>query len=155
MVRLSAAAQKMDLQRILYYIQHLTLSPFVAAGVFVCTALILVVVLKLLFFRSRPKKYLTVVSDSYNSGASVINALKQAEEVYSKKSRERVVIHAAVRYLTKSVLRDYPTAFRVIESEMSSKKVKKLHQMILENEKNRKNEIFMLSGPCVRAEERE
>lgn len=135
----------MDISRAIYHIQNLTLTPLQAAIVLVVTIIIILFIFKIL---SRPhaKKYIRVFSETYEEKGNVLYSLQQAENAY-KRGKVRTAIHSAILHLTRrSILRDYRTAFRIIENTLSGKKVRNLHEEVLEEETRKKSSMLLLSG---------
>ena len=108
--------------------------------------LIFLIVIHVASKRNKAKKYVNAFSNSYKSEEKVIIALHSASEAFRKNSKEAKAISKAVFYINNSILRDYKTAFGIVEKRIKGKKVTKLHREILEKEKEKKNTILLLTA---------
>jgi hypothetical protein len=109
-------------------------------------AAIITLILLLVIDRSKSKKnskiYLQMLTELYDNGETVINSLEKIKATFKKGSIQFIAIDHAVFYLNKSIMRDYETAFSIIEKVFSSNEVKLKHAAIIEKEKA--NVIFLL-----------
>lgn len=115
----------------------------------ICLILIILLFAIIILFASghkKAKKYVEAFKDSYDTDEKVLTALQSTSECFRKNSREAKAIAKAVFYINNSILRDYKTAFAIIEKSFKSKKVVELHKKILEKEKEKKNTILLLTA---------
>lgn len=119
------------------------LFPVICLIIFV---LLFLIVMQAISKRSKARKYVNAFSESYKSEEKVLTALQSASEVFRKNSKEAKAISKAVFYINNSILRDYKTAFGIVEKRIKGKKVTKLHREILEKEKEKKNTILLLTA---------
>jgi len=77
-------------------------------------------------------------------GEDVKLSLVKASMQFPEKSLEKLAIDKAIMYLNRSILRDYETAFKIIESVFTNKQVRELHDAILKE--RAKHHILLLSG---------
>lgn len=129
--------------RSLFYTYQNYLFPVICLFSFI---LIFLIVIHAVSKRSKAKKYVNAFSNSYKSEEKVIIALQSASEAFHKNSKEAKAISKAVFYINNSILRDYKTAFGIVEKRIKGKKVTKLHREILEKEKEKKNTILLLTA---------
>ena len=95
-----------------------------------------VVVIDYIRKTKKNRMYVQLFEETYKNN-SVIDTLLKIIEVYKIRSVENLVLRKAINYLQKSCLKDYQTAFAIIEDVFSGKKVKELHNTIIENEKGK------------------
>lgn len=67
----------------------------------------------------------------------VLTSLSEAQEIFSRHSAAHLAINEAVYYLENSILKDYETAFTIIECCFGQVEVKRMHEAIIENEKSK------------------
>ena len=65
--------------------------------------------------------YVQLFEETYKNN-SVIDTLLKIIEVYKIRSVENLVLRKAINYLQKSCLKDYQTAFAIIEDVFSGKR---------------------------------
>lgn len=87
------------------------------------------------------KTYLQKFSGLYENN-KVIDCLYPIRDGFKKGSAEYIAVDKAIFYLTRSIIRDYITAFSMIEKVFTSQDVKSFHASIIEREKT--NIILML-----------
>lgn len=79
------------------------------------------------------KRSLEYINIMYQT-QDVIQSLCEVADILPKGSLEYLVINKALNYLRFSIMKDYESAFQIIEKCFISKEVKALHQSILESE---------------------
>lgn len=117
-----------------------------AVVVFVVATLIFAII-KLTEFNKRKKnskQYMEMLSDLYGQ-KSIPESLDEIKGCFKKKSTEYIAVDKAFFYLTQSIMRDYGTAFSIIEKVFRQPEIKNLHSEIMEAEK--KNVMLMLQKP--------
>lgn len=134
----------LDLYTLLERLEHLTVTPQMAIVMFAVIVLVIVIIAYLIFFRKKDKQYLRVMGEVYDEKGDVLHALKRTKSAYKKKSKEARAIQDAIDYLDHSILRDYETAFKIIEGVVGSRKVRKLHTTILSQEESKKASQLLL-----------
>lgn len=67
----------------------------------------------------------------------VLTSLSEAQEMFDKHSAAYLAVNEAVYYLENSILKDYETAFMIVECCFHYPEVKRMHEAIIENEKNK------------------
>lgn len=113
------------------------LNMLIIAGITVAVMAVLITLFSAVKRKSRNNKYCELFSIGYDDGRGVLETLKMVQSSFSAKSVEYLVIERSVRYLTNSCLRDYQTAFAMIEDVFQGKNVENLHDEIMTKEKNR------------------
>ena len=123
-----------------------------SSQVYLLTAICLLVILILLLFilsfiahEKKGKKYVEAFSSSYDKDENVKAALENAMAAFKPKSKEAQVIKKGIFYISHSILHDYRTAFSMIEKKIKGKRVKQLHNEVIEQERNKKNSILLLT----------
>lgn len=86
--------------------------------------------------------YLQNLTKMYEEHTPIIECLSKIEQLFKSGSIEYIAVEQAIFYLTKSIMRDYETAFSIIEKVFRNQEVKKLHADIIEKEKA--NVIYLL-----------
>lgn len=86
--------------------------------------------------------YLQTFSKMYEENTPIVECLTNIETLFKQGSIEYIAIEEAIFYLTKSIMRDYETAFSIIEKVFRNVEVKNLHSSIIEKEKA--NVIYLL-----------
>lgn len=84
--------------------------------------------------KKHEQQYISVMS---KKNPSVVDGLKQARNLYRRKSQEWTAIDKAIFYLTHSMFKDYYTAFFTIEKVFKSQETKELHEKIILSEQTR------------------
>lgn len=114
----------------------------------ICLLVLLILLLFILSFigqEKKGKKYVEAFSSSYEKDKNVMVALENAKGVFKPKSKEAKVIKKGIFYISHSILHDYRTAFSIIEKKIKGKRVKQLHNDVVEQERNKKNSILLLT----------
>lgn len=93
----------------------------------------------------KQKKYLESFQRAYERKESVASALEEVRSCFKERSKEAQVIRQAVFYLNHSIFMDYETAFDIIEERFKGKKIRNLHDQILEKEKAKKSGMLLLT----------
>lgn len=123
----------------------MTLKIIVCAAVL---ALVITVAILISYDKSQSKKaqkkYLSMYQELYTAG-NVIETLEAIRDSFKKNSVEYIAIDQALFYLDHSILRDYKTAFSLVEKVFSMKEIHEQHNLTVENEKDRIQ--FALSAP--------
>lgn len=115
--------------------------------ILIAAMLIAAIILVIFLFLNNKKrvqnsqKYLQRFTQLYSSD-SVVNCLAIIRDEFSKGSAEYIAIDKAIYYLTKSIIRDYATAFVMIEKVFKNQGIKSFHDSVIEKEKA--NIILML-----------
>lgn len=78
-------------------------------------------------------RYVKLFREFYETN-TVLNTLQLIQNEFKTGSVEFIIIDRAIHYLNFSILKDYKTAFCIIEKEFHLQEVKQLHQEILEKE---------------------
>lgn len=108
----------------------------IIAGLTIAVMAVLLTLFSVMKRKARNKKYCELVTAGY-AEKGVLNALILTRDTFSKRSAEYIILDKAVFYLTMSCLRDYQSAFAMIEDIFSGKDVENLHDRILNTEKNK------------------
>jgi hypothetical protein len=82
------------------------------------------------------KKYFELFQELYEVG-HVIETLEQIRDAFKKDSIEYIAIDQAVFYLDHSIMRDYRSAFDLVEKVFELKEIKERHMEVIETEKER------------------
>ena len=88
-------------------------------------------------------KQMSLYIDVMAGTDDIMKSLTDAQGLYNKRSVAYMAIYEAEYYLQNSIMRDYETAFSIIEKCFRQEDVKKLHETLIENEKNKI--IYLLS----------
>lgn len=114
----------------------------------ICLLVLLILILFILSFiehGKKGKKYVEAFSSSYEKDKNVMTALENSMAAFKPKSKEAQAIKKGIFYISHSILHDYPTAFSMIEKKIKGKRVKQLHKEVVEQERNKKNSILLLT----------
>lgn len=118
----------------------------IAAIALVVAVMILVVVkLKERKRRKRNSQQYVQLLSNYRNEKSVADSLNEIKDCFKRGSAEYIAIDKAYLYLTQSILRDYSTAFSIVEKVFGEHEVKQLHNEIVEYEKE--NIMLLLQQP--------
>lgn len=97
------------------------------------------VVKTLLEIKARTKRdstYVQLFENAYKEN-SICDTLCKLKEVYKDGSAEKLVLEKSINYLNHSCLKDYQTAFAMIEDVYTGKKVECFHDKVLKSEKDK------------------
>lgn len=120
------------------------------AGIVIAAIIVAAIILVVIIINDKKKRgqssqqYLDMLSELY-SQKSVIDSLCEIRDVFKKGTVEYIAVDKSIFYLTKSIVRDYTTAFSIIEKVFKDKRVKDLHLSIVEKEKE--NIVLLLQNP--------
>ena len=84
--------------------------------------------------KKREQQYLAVMKED---NPSIVDGLKKARNLYKRKSQEWIAIDKAIFHLTRSMFKDYYTAFFTIEKVFKSQETKELHEKIILSEQTK------------------
>lgn len=109
-------------------------------GAFVAAflTLILLIVIDKSTGSKRAKKYVSIMEEQYPQ-IGILASLEMAHSQFRKRCNEAIAIQRAIEYLKGSVLRDYETAFSIIEKGLPQKSVQSEHNKILMAEVDKQN----------------
>jgi hypothetical protein len=108
----------------------------IMAGIVFMAVIVLITISELISKKKKCKNYVKVFEDTYKDD-NVVNTLTKMQSIYKPKSIEYLAIDKSVTYLNKSILKDYQTAFAIIEDVFSNKEVEDLHDRVISNEKKK------------------
>lgn len=122
-------------------------------GIIVLAALIIAAVIFAIIKINDKKKrgqssqqYLQMFSQLYDTDEkSVIDSLREIKEYFKSGSVEYIAVDKSIFYLTQSIVRDYATAFIILEKVFNIPEVKQFHAKVIEHEKE--NIILLLQQP--------
>lgn len=75
--------------------------------------------------------------DIMNGTNTIFESLIDVQNTMSKKSIAYFAVTEAINYLQYSIMCDYETAFSIVEKVFHQKEIKVMHEVLLENEKNK------------------
>ena len=122
-------------------------------GIIVLAALIIAAVIFAIIKINDKKKrgqssqqYLQMFSQLYDTDQkSVVDSLKEIKENFKSGSVEYIAVDKSIFYLTQSIVRDYATAFVILEKVFNILEVKQFHTKVIEHEKE--NIVLRLQQP--------
>ncbi len=97
--------------------------------------------------RMDAQKYIFAVEKRYHETDDVLLALRQGQYALPSDGHRERAVKRAIKYINCSIIRDYKTAFRMINGAFYSKRVKLLHAEMLENESRKKRNLLLLCAP--------
>lgn len=86
-------------------------------------------------------QYLQLLLQLYNE-KNIVDSLGEIKKYFKRGSAEYIAIDKAIFYLGNSIMKDYETAFVIIEKVFHAEEIKELHRKIIEQEKA--NVVFLL-----------
>ena len=92
--------------------------------------------------KNNSQLYLQTFTKMYEENTPIVECLTKIEPLFKQGSIEYIAVEQSIFYLTKSIMRDYETAFSIIEKVFRDTEVKKLHATIIEKEKA--NVVYLL-----------
>lgn len=119
----------------------------IIAAAALVVAVIILVIIKLNDAKKRKKhsqQYVQKLTELHEN-KNIADCLDEIRDLFKKGSVEYIAVDKAYFYLTQSIMRDYATAFLIIEKVFKDAAVRQLHAQIMEQEKE--NIMFLLQQP--------
>lgn len=86
--------------------------------------------------KNKRNKYIQNFNEHYKN-KSVLDSLKMMSDLFKPNSNEYKAINKSINYLNKSCLKDYQTAFAIIEDVIDDNSIVEFHNKILNEEKRK------------------
>ena len=118
---------------------------FFLAGCALAAILFIIILAVIASRKKRARRYVRALSEYYRIHGNVREALKLSAGAFRKRSDAAAAVREAAYHCRHSILRDYRTAFCIVEETIRGKKVRELHKDILEEETAKKNSILLLT----------
>lgn len=105
-------------------------------GISILFIVIVLYIVIIISKNNKGKKYIQCFSDCYKN-KSILETLETISDMYKPKSDEYKAINKSIDYLNKSCLKDYQTAFAIIEEVIDDNAIIEFHNRILDKEKSK------------------
>lgn len=105
-------------------------------GISILFIVIVLYIVMIINKNKKGKKYIQCFNDCYKN-KSVLDTLETISDMYKPNSDEYKAINKSIDYLNKSCLKDYQTAFAIIEEVIDDNAIIDFHNKILDKEKSK------------------